>query len=304
VSYPTSSQIFKEPLDRITDVIGRVSLDTYYQVTFSFGKYSTWLSASPQVATSGARTSQGLDWMRKMSLLCTNAEIPGTSYLTSSVQGDRQGISEKFPNFRQFPDLNLTFNVDADHVIIKVLETWMRYINPIVTGNNRTYNAYTKFQYPDTYKEILHITKFEKDFGRESTRGASASGQTTGTLTYEFVNVWPVNMTSMPVRYGDSDILKCSIQFAYDRYHTSFIDSSAGINPTPINTPEVKSDDIIKSNPIPLETVPFFNTDKFSKVITNEYYNNGIIRGANPSQQTQGPGQRSQDATNFGRGIA
>jgi len=250
VSYPTSSQIFKEPLDRITDVIGRVSLDTYYQVTFSFGKYSTWLSASPQVATSGARTSQGLDWMRKMSLLCTNAEIPGTSYLTSSVQGDRQGISEKFPNFRQFPDLNLTFNVDADHVIIKVLETWMRYINPIVGVNNRAYNAYTKFQYPDTYKEILHITKFEKDFGRRKPNDERpASGQTTGTLTYEFVNVWPVNMTSMPVRYGDSDILKCSIQFAYDRYHTSFIDSSAGINPTPIDTPQVTAKDFINRNP-------------------------------------------------------
>ena len=249
MSYPTTSQIFREPLDRITDVIGRVSLDTYYQVTFSFGKYSTWLSASPQVATSGARTSQGLDWMRKMSLLCTNAEIPGTSYLTSSVQGDRQGISEKFPNFRQFPDLNLTFNVDADHVIIKVLETWMRYINPIVRGNNRAYNAYTKFQYPDTYKEILHITKFEKDFGREKKDDARASGQTTGTLTYEFVNAWPVNMTSMPVRYGDSDILKCSIQFAYDRYHTSFIDSSADINPTPIDTPQVTAKDFINRNP-------------------------------------------------------
>jgi len=78
---------------------------------------------------------------------------------------------------------------------------------------------------------------------------ARASGQTTGTLTYEFVNVWPVNMTSMPVRYGDSDILKCSIQFAYDRYHTSFIDSSANVNPTPIATPDITTKEFINRNP-------------------------------------------------------
>jgi len=274
VSYPTSSQIFKEPLDRITDVIGRVSLDTYYQVTFSFGRYPKWLSANPKVATSGARTSQGLDWMRKMSLLCTNAEIPGTSYLTSSVQGDRQGISEKFPNFRQFPDLNLTFNVDADHVIIKVLETWMRYINPIVSDNNRKYNAYTKFRYPDDYKEILHITKFEKDFGREPTAGASASGQTTGRLDYEFVNVWPVNMTSMPVRYGDSDILKCSIQFAYDRYHTNFTNSPANINPIALNTSQVTSKDFVNR----LE----FTDPKFGVDTTGEFGQSGFNITRNP----------------------
>lgn len=253
MSYPTASQIFKEPLDRITGTLGRVSLDTYYQVTFSFGKYGTWLAADPG-NVSGARSSQGLDWMRKMSLLCTNAEIPGTSYLTSSVQGDRQGISEKFPNFRQFPDLNLTFYVDADHVVIKVLETWMRYINPIVSGNNRKYNAFTKFRYPDTYKEILHITKFEKDFGRKSTTRGSALQQTTGRLDYEFVNVWPINMTSMPVRYGDSDILRCSVQLAYDRYHTNFVNSPASLNPTPTETPQVTSSDLI--NRYNLELLP------------------------------------------------
>ena len=39
---------------------------------------------------------------------------------------------------------------------------------------------------------------------------------------YEFVNVWPTNLTSMRVAYGDSNVLRCSVQFAYDRFFTTF----------------------------------------------------------------------------------
>ena len=40
--------------------------------------------------------------------------------------------------------------------------------------------------------------------------------------SYEFVNVWPTNLTSMRVAYGDSNVLRCSVQFAYDRFFTDF----------------------------------------------------------------------------------
>ena len=39
---------------------------------------------------------------------------------------------------------------------------------------------------------------------------------------YEFVNCWPTNVTSMRVAYGDSNVLKCNVQFAYDRFFTEF----------------------------------------------------------------------------------
>ena len=40
--------------------------------------------------------------------------------------------------------------------------------------------------------------------------------------TYEFINIWPQNMTSMRVAYGDSNVLKCSVQLAYDRFFADF----------------------------------------------------------------------------------
>jgi len=214
VSFPKRGQIFKDSIDRIKSTVARPSLDTFYEVNFSFGKYQTWLSDAP-----GKRRTQGTDFMQKMSLMCTQAELPGTSFVPSSAIGHRQGIQEEFPNLRNFPPLNLVFYADADHVIIEVLESWMSYINPIFNSGIRDSNAFTRFNYPEDYKETIHITKFERDtFIRES-RNASYQSDLT---SYEFVNVWPIDLTSMRVAYGDSNVLRCSVQFAYDRFFTTF----------------------------------------------------------------------------------
>ena len=214
MSFPKRGQIFKDRIDRIKSTVARPSLDTFYEVNFSFGKHQTWLSDAP-----GKRRTQGTDFMQKMSLMCTQAELPGTSFVPSSAIGHRQGIQEEFPNLRNFPPLNLVFYADADHVIIEVLESWMSYINPIFNSGIRDSNAFTRFNYPEDYKETIHITKFERDtFIRES-RNASYQSDLT---SYEFVNVWPIDLTSMRVAYGDSNVLRCSVQFAYDRFFTTF----------------------------------------------------------------------------------
>ncbi len=214
MSFPKRGQIFKDRIDRIKSTVARPSLDTFYEVNFSFGKYQTWLSDAP-----GKRRTQGTDFMQKMKLMCTQAELPGTSFVPSSAIGHRQGIQEEFPNLRNFPPLNLVFYADADHVIIEVLESWMSYINPIFNSGIRDSNAFTRFNYPEDYKETIHVTKFERDtFIRES-RNASYQSDIT---SYEFVNVWPIDLTSMRVAYGDSNVLRCSVQFAYDRFFTTF----------------------------------------------------------------------------------
>tara|TARA_B100001989_G_scaffold127393_1_gene89992 strand:+ start:46 stop:984 length:939 start_codon:yes stop_codon:yes gene_type:complete len=241
--FPRKSDLFGGPGNRksmrdLTPLIGRPSLDTLYQVSFSFGNFEKWLGESDLVA--GSSRTQGTTFMNKMAIMCTEAEIPGTAFQTSLAVGHHQGIQEEFPNLRSFPPLNLTFYVDADHVVIEVLETWMTYINPI-TNNKRNLNAYGRFNYPEDYKEIIHITKFERDSFLEgnTTRtnrqrdfddpdnnvfGTNIFVEETPTklLSYEFVNCWPTNMTSMRVAYGQSNVLRCSVQLAYDRYFTNY----------------------------------------------------------------------------------
>ena len=221
--FPRRSEIFKGDMKDIRDSVARPSLDTFYQVNFSFGNYNKWLGTDgvnnmPRYESIPAkRRSQGRDFMRKMSLLCTEAEIPGTSFQTSLAVGHHQGIQEEFPNLRTFPPLNLTFYVDADQVITEVFEKWMSYINPIFT-NKRQLNAYSRFNYPEDYKEIIHLTKFERDTFIDNPESDYKSDLT----SYEFVNVWPTNLTSMRVAYGNSNVLKCNVQLAYDRFFTSF----------------------------------------------------------------------------------
>ena len=193
--FPRKSDIFKGSLDLIRDTVARPSLDTIYQVTFSFGKAEIWLQGDDI----GKNRTQGTDFKRKMSLLCTEAEIPGTQYTTTPAIGHHQGIQEEFPNLRNYPPLNLTFYCDADMVILEVLEKWMTYINPVQT-DKRNYAAYTRFNYPEDYKEIIHISKFERDTFTEG-KGSYKSN----TTHYEFVNVWPTNLTSMSCLLYTSD---------------------------------------------------------------------------------------------------
>jgi len=244
VSFPTSGQIYQEPLDRIKSTLGRVSLDTFYQVTFSFGKAGNWFPSKS--SNSGAVENNGLDFKQKMSLLCAEAELPGTGFSATSTIGHFQGIQEQFATITDYPPLNLVFYVDADHVMIEVFDTWMQYINPTY-GRRRT-NAYKKLRYPDSYKEIIHITKFERNtFNSKSTTRKSKM------LTYEFVNVWPTNMTSMKLNYGGSNVLKLSVQLAYDRFFTSYAPGDGDVRPQPINsTSPATSDDVAKSFPQPV----------------------------------------------------
>ena len=238
--FPKPGQIFKRSTRDLTDSIGRPSLDTLYQVVFSFGNYETWLQDSSEGESKRGVFAQG-GFREKLSIMCAEAEIPGTSFQTSLAVGHHQGIQEEFPNLRTFPPLNLTFYVDADHVILEVFESWMTYINPI-TNAKRNVNAYGRFNYPEDYKEILHITKFERDTFLDELPAKTTPPQlpresTTRLTSYEFVNVWPTNMTSMRVAYGDTNVLRCSIQFAYDRFFTTFnyLDTNAAVESSYFN---------------------------------------------------------------------
>ena len=233
MAFPRSSEIFRGDMRDIRDSVARPSLDTYYQVNFSFGNFDKWLAeVNDANGPDSKKRTQARGFQRKMSLLCTQAEIPGTSFVESTVVGHHQGIQESFPQLRNYPPLNLVFYVDADHVVLEVLETWMSYINPIKT-NQRNLNAYSRFNYPENYKEVIHLSKFERDtFVGDKLKGKDYKTEITN---YEFVNVWPSNLTSMRLAYGDSNVLKCNVQFLYDRFFTSF--HKVNIGAVPVNTP-------------------------------------------------------------------
>ena len=247
MSFTERDLIYQDTIDKIRDTIARPSLDTFYQVDFAFGKTDKWLSDLDTTGNrfgtaQGQKRNQGRGLEQKMSLLCTQAELPGTSFVESTAIGHRQGIQESFPNLRNFPPLNLVFYVDADHVILEVLESWMSYINPISTEDSDVDYAFSRFNYPDDYKEVIRVTKFERDTFIEESRDASYQSDLT---CYKFKNVWPKNMTSMRVAYGDSNVLRCNLELAYDRFITSF--NYKDIQKTVLNSSSgvVNSNDVV-----------------------------------------------------------
>ena len=253
MSFTKRELIFKDSIDKIRDTIARPSLDTFYEVEFAFGKTSNWLSdlqttGSEFGTVHGRKRNQGVKFQQKMSLLCTQAELPGTSFVESTAIGHRQGIQESFPNLRNFPPLNLVFYVDADHVILEVLESWMSYINPIFDPDGNVINNFTRFNYPDDYKETIRVTKFERDSFIEDSRNATYKSELTG---YEFKNIWPRNMTSMRVAYGDSNVLRCNLELVYDRFITNF--NYADTQKTVLNSSSgvVNSNDILSVTELP-----------------------------------------------------
>ena len=72
--FPRSGQLNTGSVLNVRDSIARPSLDTLYQVDFSFGNWQTWLGSN----YAGSNRVQGKDFMQKLAILCTQAEIPGT----------------------------------------------------------------------------------------------------------------------------------------------------------------------------------------------------------------------------------
>ena len=116
----------------------------------------------------------------------------------------------------------------------------MTYINPL--SDRRRSDAFGRLNYPDTYKETLHVSKFERDTFLEGNNSSGNPRATTKVSHYEFINAWPQNLQSMRISYGQSSILRCTIQLAYDRFFTEFNQSNE------IQQPIAEGDIINKSS--------------------------------------------------------
>lgn len=147
-------------------------------------------------------------------LLCSNASLPTTFMNSKIVDGNFTGIQEKFAYSRSYGEINLTFYVDSDYLMVKFLESWMEFIasgshNPIgtVAGSvsQSAANYFVRMQYPEDYKSnYTKIVKFDRNYGSE--------------IEYTFFGLWPSAISSIDVSYNESQILTVSATFSYDRY--------------------------------------------------------------------------------------
>ena len=201
-------QRFKMDILNRTD-INKLSLTNEYQVNISgiTGALKEYLERFYSVDNNYLNGAIGI--------MCSEATLPSSSFATAEVKDNFQGINQQFAHTRMYLDSDFTFYVDRKYNVLKFFEGWMDYISGdnIETRINKTdsQNYYRRFNYPMQSNETvgykcgsLTISKFDRNFEHQ--------------VSYEFINAFPKAMTSIPVSYGDADILKVTVQFAYDRY--------------------------------------------------------------------------------------
>ena len=138
-------------------------------------------------------------------LLCYNAVLPGSALASQNITGDYQGMVERFAHTRNFTQVNFEFYVDNEYKSLKFLEHWMEFISSgsIADPSSDTYHF--KMRYPDEYKSNdTRVVKFEKNHFQF--------------IEYRFIGMFPLSLNSTRVSYQNSQILKATATFSFDRY--------------------------------------------------------------------------------------
>lgn len=239
MTLPRATNDGRGALPSVQDLFGELSVTSQFKISLFLG--DTVVSGDPDsninawLISCGVLGSNlfngGLSNLNSLryEFMCNETSLPGTTLGITEEYGSRQGITEKFPNKRDFPDVSMTFYVDAEYGIIRLFEEWINFINPLYNRSDRRRRGspagyvdsidnnweILRFRYPNTYKRPLAITKFERDVYVNSIGDVQ---RTPSMLTYYFLNAFPTQLTALPVTYEGSTITKTTVNFSYDRY--------------------------------------------------------------------------------------
>jgi hypothetical protein len=159
-----------------------------------------------------------------LNLMCSEATLPGSNLATLEINNDFTGVTERHAYRRIYDDrIDLTFYVDAENYLpIRFFETWIKYIvdesiakQSSKDVGSRDFNYFYRVRYPDgdgnsDGKDLgyvstgLKVIKFERDYNQK--------------LEYEFIKAYPISVSSMPISYDSSSLLKCTVSMTYIRY--------------------------------------------------------------------------------------
>lgn len=194
--------------DNIKEKLLRPALTSHFQCWFN-----------PPEPVIDWLTQKGLNYrfnQELISLSCSEASLPGSSFMTNEITDDYTGVTERHAYRRAYDDrIDFTFYVDhgrndGNYNVLWFFEKWMQYI--AVEEDARALDQryfYNKARFPKAYQtDSLFVNKFERDF----------AGQY---LQYKFMQAYPISINSIPVSYDSSQLLKCTVSFTYTRYLTA-----------------------------------------------------------------------------------
>jgi len=205
-----------------------------------------------------------------MTISCSDASLPGSSLQTHELNNDYTGVTQRHAYRRLYDNAaDFTFYVDQNYTQIRLFEAWLRYIVGEQIAGSQMLNKSYRVKYPKDYKTTIYISKFERNIGKPNKQTKNSTSPSGGgrKFVYNFFNAFPSNITSIPVSYESSQLLKVTVSFIYDRYVASN-DSLVGTPGQPGQTP-----------------APGVPNNPYSTTIGQDVYANaGISRNIAPSQ--------------------
>lgn len=197
--------------------------------------FQLWIFPPPSVISTSRTYKNNEEFF---SLSCMEASLPGSSLLTNEINDDYTGVTERFSYRKQYDNTtDFTFLVDAGAIgsgynVIRFFEEWIRY----TMGEEKEDFAdgyFYRARFPDGERgyraDKVILNKFERDYN-----GAY--------LQYTFVKAYPISISSMPVSYESSQLLKCTVSFTYNRYvlnEIGYSETNYGLGPIPGTPPGV-----------------------------------------------------------------
>jgi len=156
--------------------------------------------------------------LKKLSLNCYNALIPGLSIATTDKDVGFRSVAYQ----KLYDDVLLSFYCSEDLSELKYMQDWMEKIsNPI---NNR-------LGYYDSYVSTIHIIHLSKAYKtktldktyvnnnrNEPKKWDAAEDSNKKTLTTTLIEAYPKKIDPIQLDYASNDIMRLTVSFTYRYY--------------------------------------------------------------------------------------
>ena len=246
--------------------------------------------------------------MNEGSVLCKATSLPGSSLATHDASTEFYGVTQKSAYRRQFDgSIDLTFYIDSDYGMLYMFEGWLEYIMQMQcdSGDPNSPGVTYTASYPDSYRCLLFLHKFNKDVigkprpnaRKDGWYNDDPKGTNASSITYTFIEAFPQNISSTSVSYDPSQNLEFTVSFAYTRYIT---DRSLSWNGGTSGSVDVGRNQATKSSPIDNPSNPNFKNhietwrdnedENYGVPMTDSPYNRSLV-----NQQT-GEGSQANQA--------
>ena len=201
-------------VSKIKESLLRPALTSFFEVEIPFPQADLGLQSF---------IGQGQD---NLNLRCSNASLPGSNLATLELTNTFHGVTQRHAYRKVYDDrIDLEFFVDAEkYMTIRFFEKWIDGI--MLQGESGGADPISqdyayRVRYSDDYVSSsgLKVRKFERDH--------------LSNIEYTFVNAYPFTISSMPVSYDSSSLLKCTVSFSYLRYIIQEIGSPADAQQSP-----------------------------------------------------------------------